>query len=44
MVSDIVLHGGAVADGVNGAEGRAVEPEVRVGFEAMLVVLDGDFV
>ena len=40
VVGDIVLDGGAVADGVNGAEGGAVETEVGVGFEGMLVCLD----
>ena len=42
VVGDIVLDGGAVAHGVDGAEGGAAEAEVGVGFEGVLVCLDGD--
>ena len=40
MVGDVVLHGGAVADGIDRAEGGAVEAEMRVGFEGMFVGLN----
>jgi hypothetical protein len=43
VVGDVVLHGGAVADGVDGAEGGAGEAEVGVGFEGVAVGLDGEF-
>lgn len=32
VVGDVVLDGGTVADGVDGAKGGPVETEVRVGF------------
>lgn len=32
VVGDVVLDGGAVSDGVDGAKGGAAETEVRVGF------------
>lgn len=40
MVGDVVLDGGAVADGVDGAEGGAVEAEVGVGFQGVTVGLN----
>lgn len=43
VVGDVVLHGGAVADGVDGAEGGAVEAEVGVGFEGVAVGLVFEF-
>ena len=42
VVGDVVLDGGAVADGVYGAQGGAVEAEVSVGFEGVSVGLDVD--
>ena len=42
VVGDVVLDGGAVADGVDGAEGGAVEAEVGVGFEGVVICLDGN--
>ena len=44
MVGDVVLYGGAVADGVDGAEWSTVEAQVSVSFEGVLVGLDGEFV
>ena len=44
VIGDIVLHSGAVADGVDGAEGGAVEAEMCVGFEGVFVGLDGEAV
>jgi len=43
VVCDVVLDGGAVADGVDGAEGGAGEAEVGVCFEGVAVGLDGEF-
>ena len=39
VVGHVVLDGGAVADGVDVAEGRAGDAQVRVGFEGVPVVL-----
>ena len=39
VVGDIVLYGGAVTDGVHGAERGPVEPEMRVSFEGVTVGL-----
>ena len=43
VVCEIVLDGGAVADGVDGAERGAGEAEVGVCFEGVAVGLDGEF-
>ena len=42
-VGDVVLHGGAVADGVDGGLGGAKEAEVGIRGEGVLVVLIGKF-
>jgi len=43
VVCDVVLDGGAVADGVDGAERGAGKAEVGVGFEGVAVGLNGEF-
>lgn len=43
VVGDVVLYRGAVADGVDGAEGSAVEAKMGVGFEGVAVILGFEF-
>lgn len=43
VVGHVVLDGGAVADGVNVAQGCAVDAEMGVGFKGQAVILAAEF-
>lgn len=43
MVRYVILNSGAVANGVNVTQGRAIETEMGVGLKSMSICLDFDF-